>query len=54
MFPLKTWFVPTWFKLRRLPGCWWKRGVITPEELIDEVKVVHAEQHKKAGGVGIS
>ena len=31
-----------------------EKGVITPEELIDEVKAVHAEQHKKAGGVGIS
>ncbi len=30
------------------------KGIITPEELIDEVKTVHAEQHKKAGGVGIS
>jgi len=31
-----------------------EKGVITPEELIDEVKAVNAEQHKKAGGVGIS
>ena len=31
-----------------------EKGIITPEELIDEVKAVHAEQHKKAGGVGIS
>ena len=31
-----------------------EKGVITPEELIDEVKAVHSEQHKKAGGVGIS
>ncbi len=31
-----------------------EKGVITPEELIDEVKDVHAEQHQKAGGVGIS
>ncbi len=31
-----------------------EKGIITPEELIDEVKVAHAEQHKKAGGVGIS
>ena len=31
-----------------------EKGVFTAEELIDEVKAVHAEQHKKAGGVGIS
>ncbi len=31
-----------------------EEGVFTAEELLDEVKAVHAEQHKKAGGVGIS
>ena len=30
-----------------------EKGLFTAEELIDEVKTVHAEQHKKAGGVGI-
>ena len=30
-----------------------EKGLFTAEELIDEVKMVHAEQHKKAGGVGI-
>ena len=30
-----------------------EKGVFTAEELIDEVKAVHAEQHKKAGGVGL-
>ena len=30
-----------------------EKGLFTAEELIDEVKIVHAEQHKKAGGVGI-
>ena len=31
-----------------------EKGIFTPEELIEEVKAVHAEQHQKAGGVGIS
>jgi len=30
-----------------------EKDVITPEELIDEVKAVNAKQHKKAGEVGI-
>jgi len=30
-----------------------EKGLFTAEELIDEVKIVHAEQHKKVGGVGI-
>ncbi len=31
-----------------------KKGVITREELLEEVKAVNAEQHQKAGGMGIS
>ena len=31
-----------------------EKGIFTAEELLDEVKAVHAEQHKKVGGVGIS
>ena len=30
-----------------------KRGIITKEELLDEVKAVNAEQHRQAGEVGI-
>ena len=30
-----------------------KRGVITKEELLEEVKAVNAEQHSKAGGIGV-
>ena len=30
-----------------------KKGIITKEELLEEVIAVNAEQHKKAGGVGI-
>ena len=30
-----------------------RKGVITTEELLTEVKAVNAEQHEKAGGVGI-
>ena len=28
-----------------------KKGVITKEEMLTEVKAVNAEQHKKAGGI---
>lgn len=31
-----------------------EKGIISAEELLEEVKAVNAEQHKKAGGVGIS
>jgi len=30
-----------------------EKGIFSAEEMIDEVKAVHAEQHKEAGGVGI-
>ena len=30
-----------------------RKGIITKEELLEEVKTVSAEQHGKAGGVGI-
>ena len=30
-----------------------KKGVISKDELLEEVKVTNAEQHRKAGGVGI-
>ncbi len=30
-----------------------KRGVITKDELLEEVKTVNAEQHSKAGGIGV-
>ena len=29
------------------------KGIITKEELLEEVKTVSAEQHGKAGGMGI-
>lgn len=29
------------------------KGIITKDELLDEVKAVNAEQHRKAGGIGI-
>ena len=31
-----------------------KKGVITKHDLLEEVKAVNAEQHERAGGVGIS
>ncbi len=30
-----------------------KKGVITKEELLEEVKAINADQHSKAGAVGI-
>ncbi len=31
-----------------------EKGIITPEELLEEVKVIRTKQHKAAGCVGIS
>jgi len=31
-----------------------KKGIITKEELLTEVKAVNAEQHEKSGKVGMS
>ena len=31
-----------------------RKGIITKEELLTEVKAVNAEQHEKAGKVGMS
>ena len=30
-----------------------RKGIILETELLDEVRALNAEQHKKAGGVGI-
>jgi len=31
-----------------------KKGIITKEELLEGVRAVNAEQHSKAGGIGVS
>ena len=30
-----------------------KKGIITKEELLEEVKAINADQHQKAEGIGI-
>ncbi len=31
-----------------------RKGIVSNDELLEEVKAVNAEQHSKAGGIGVS